>query len=118
MRFTVNGFEVDKRQVSADGARADPSAAVPQLHRWLRNFEPYLAIVNVVTYTPGGSNYSGEVQALAAAKGDAVIVPAAGRELLSIAPLMPYYDIDPEVTQYIGTALWNDPSLGAEPVSC
>ncbi|UCG87577.1 MAG: ABC transporter permease, partial [Gemmatimonadota bacterium] len=28
----------------------DPGAAVPQLHRWLRDFEPHLAIVNVVTY--------------------------------------------------------------------
>ncbi len=29
---------------------ADPAAAVPRLHRWLRDFEPYLAIVNVVPY--------------------------------------------------------------------
>ena len=28
----------------------DPLLAVPRLHRWLRDFEPYLAIVNVVTY--------------------------------------------------------------------
>jgi putative ABC transport system permease protein len=28
----------------------DPSAAVPSLYRWLRDFEPHLAIVNVVTY--------------------------------------------------------------------
>ncbi|UCC71006.1 MAG: ABC transporter permease [Gemmatimonadota bacterium] len=27
-----------------------PGAAVPYLHRWLRDFEPHLAIVNVVTY--------------------------------------------------------------------
>jgi putative ABC transport system permease protein len=30
---------------------ADPGASVPQLHRWLRDFEPHLAIVNVVPYT-------------------------------------------------------------------
>jgi predicted permease len=30
--------------------RGDPGVAVPQLHQWLRNFEPHLAIVNVVTY--------------------------------------------------------------------
>ncbi|UCF21325.1 MAG: ABC transporter permease, partial [Gemmatimonadota bacterium] len=29
----------------------DPAAAVPVLHRWLRDFEPHLAIVNVVPYT-------------------------------------------------------------------
>lgn len=30
--------------------KGDARAAVPQLHRWLRDFEPYLAIVNVVAY--------------------------------------------------------------------
>ena len=29
----------------------DPQAAVPRLHRWLRDFEPFLAIVNVVPYS-------------------------------------------------------------------
>jgi len=33
--------------VSATG---DPGAMVPLLYRWLRDFEPHLAIVNVVTY--------------------------------------------------------------------
>ena len=28
----------------------EPSLAVPRLHRWLRDYEPFLAIVNVVTY--------------------------------------------------------------------
>lgn len=31
MRFEVNGFEIDKRQVSADGMEADPLAPVPLL---------------------------------------------------------------------------------------
>ncbi len=31
-------------------AAGDPRAAVPRLQRWLRDFEPHLAIVNVVTY--------------------------------------------------------------------
>ncbi len=30
--------------------RGDPSLSVPRLHLWLRDFEPYLAIINVVTY--------------------------------------------------------------------
>jgi ABC-type antimicrobial peptide transport system permease subunit len=29
----------------------DPATSVPHLYRWLRNFEPHLAIVNVVTYS-------------------------------------------------------------------
>ncbi len=31
--------------------RADPRGAVPRLERWLRDFEPHLAIINVVPYT-------------------------------------------------------------------
>jgi predicted permease len=31
-------------------ATGDPGASVPFLYRWLRDFEPHLAIVNVVTY--------------------------------------------------------------------
>ena len=30
---------------------ADPGGSVPHLYRWLRDFEPHLAIVNVVPYT-------------------------------------------------------------------
>jgi predicted permease len=30
--------------------RSDPASLVPQLNRWLRDFEPHLAIVNVVPY--------------------------------------------------------------------
>jgi len=35
----------------------DPAAAVQQLYRWLRDFEPHLAIVNVVTYPAVVSGY-------------------------------------------------------------
>jgi hypothetical protein len=51
MRFAVNGFEVDKRQVSVDGADVDPTAAVPLLV-----FSPGLYSVDVdtaISATPG-----------------------------------------------------------------
>lgn len=51
MRFSVNGFEIDKRQVSVDGVDADPSAAVPLLV-----FSPGLYSVAVdtpIAATPG-----------------------------------------------------------------
>jgi hypothetical protein len=51
MRFSVNGFEIDKRQVSVDGADADPSAAVPLLV-----FSPGLysvAVDTAISATPG-----------------------------------------------------------------
>ena len=51
MQFTVNGFEIDKRQVSPDGAGADPTASVPLLV-----FSPGVYSVSVDTAmsaTPG-----------------------------------------------------------------
>ncbi|WP_375136073.1 hypothetical protein, partial [Microbacterium sp. HMWF026] len=51
MRFAVNGFEVDKRQVSIDGADADPTAALPLLV-----FSPGLysvAVDTAISSTPG-----------------------------------------------------------------
>ncbi len=43
----------------------DPGTAVPRLHRWLRDFEPHLAIVNVVTYNDvvGGFLYAQRMNA-------------------------------------------------------
>jgi hypothetical protein len=51
MRFSVNGFEVDKRQVSAEGVDADPLAPVPMLV-----FSPGVYSVEVdtaISATPG-----------------------------------------------------------------
>ncbi|MEX1035859.1 MAG: penicillin-binding protein activator [Sneathiella sp.] len=46
---------------------------------------------------------------------DALIIPEGGARLKELASLLSYYDIDPEVVQFIGTGLWEDPSLSAEP---
>lgn len=46
---------------------------------------------------------------------DAVLLPVGGGNLLSIAPSLAYYDIDPAEVRYLGTALWDDPKLGTEP---
>ncbi|AOX46026.1 MULTISPECIES: hypothetical protein [unclassified Microbacterium] len=51
MRFSVNGFEVDKRQVSIEGADTDPAAEVPLLV-----FSPGLysvAVDTAISATPG-----------------------------------------------------------------
>ncbi len=51
MRFAVNGFEVDKRQVSIDGVDVDPTAALPLLI-----FSPGLysvAVDTAISATPG-----------------------------------------------------------------
>jgi ABC-type branched-subunit amino acid transport system substrate-binding protein len=46
---------------------------------------------------------------------DAVVLPDFGDRLLSIAPLLPYYDIDPTRIRLLGTALWDDMRVTREP---
>lgn len=46
---------------------------------------------------------------------DAVLVADGGSRLRALAPLLPFYDIDPARIRFLGTALWDDPSIGAEP---
>ena len=46
---------------------------------------------------------------------DAVLVPEGGNRLKSVAPLLPYYDVDPEKVHFLGTGLWDEPGLGTEP---
>lgn len=46
---------------------------------------------------------------------DAIMLPEGGDRLLALAPLLPYYDIDPGRVRLLGTGLWDDPSLGKEP---
>jgi ABC-type branched-subunit amino acid transport system substrate-binding protein len=46
---------------------------------------------------------------------DAIMLPEGGERLLALAPLLPYYDIDPGQVRLLGTGLWDDPRLGKEP---
>ena len=45
---------------------------------------------------------------------EAVLLPLGGQSLMTIAPLLAFYDIDPEEVQFMGTALWDDPRVGSE----
>lgn len=46
---------------------------------------------------------------------DAILLPASGQQLLSVAPLLAYYDVDQSEARFLGTALWEDPALLREP---
>ncbi|MGE3935672.1 MAG: penicillin-binding protein activator [Rhodospirillaceae bacterium] len=46
---------------------------------------------------------------------DALYLPEAGQRLLSIATLLPYYNVDPKTVRLLGMAAWQDPALGREP---
>lgn len=45
----------------------------------------------------------------------ALLLPAGGDELLNIASMLPYFDVDPENVQFLGMQNWNDPALAREP---
>jgi ABC-type branched-subunit amino acid transport system substrate-binding protein len=46
---------------------------------------------------------------------DALLLPAGGRALQTLASLFAFYDVDPVDVRYLGTAQWDDPSLLGEP---
>lgn len=46
---------------------------------------------------------------------EAILLPEGGTALRSLAPLLPYYDIDPADVQFIGTSRWADPDTVREP---
>lgn len=45
---------------------------------------------------------------------DAVLLPEGQPLIGSLAPLLPFYDIDPGKTQFLGTGLWDGAQLGTE----
>jgi len=47
---------------------------------------------------------------------EAVLLPEGGQRLLTVAPLMAFYDVDPSEVQFLGTALWDEPGVRTEPV--
>jgi len=46
---------------------------------------------------------------------EAILLPEGGDALRSLAPLLPYYDIDPADVQFMGTSRWANPDTVREP---
>ncbi len=46
---------------------------------------------------------------------DAVMLAEGGDRLRALAPLLPFYDVDPVRVRFLGTGLWDEPNLGREP---
>ena len=99
--------DVLARAISGGGADETPEELnVDALFRGLGNIAPELVSAYEalkLTETLGEIPY------------DAVFMPEGGLALRNLAPLLPYFDIDPRRVKFIGTALWNDPSLSQEP---
>ena len=55
------------------------------------------------------------LETLGAVGFDAVVLPESGAALRSIAPLLPFYDIDTKRIRLLGMAGWSEPGLGREP---
>lgn len=74
-------------------------------------------VVRVQRYDPAALNLAPIVQAFAAGGGgfDALLIAEGGTKLKALAPLLPFYGVDPDQVKFLGTGLWADPSLGTEP---
>lgn len=46
---------------------------------------------------------------------EAVLMPEAGTALRSLAPLLPFYGVDPEHVLFMGTSRWDDRTIAREP---
>jgi ABC-type branched-subunit amino acid transport system substrate-binding protein len=46
---------------------------------------------------------------------DAVLMPEGAGVLRALAPLLPFYDVEPRKVRMLGTAQWDDPALATEP---
>ncbi len=46
---------------------------------------------------------------------EAILLPEGGTALRSLAPLLPYYEVDPAEVQFMGTSRWADPDTVREP---
>lgn len=57
----------------------------------------------------------GKAHDLPSAPFDAVMMPLGGENVKTLTTLLNYYDIDTSNTRFIGTGLWDDPSLTREP---
>ena len=56
-----------------------------------------------------------DLETLGEVEFEALLLPASGEEVLRIAPLLAFYDIDPSQIKLLGTWLWDDPALRTEP---
>lgn len=46
---------------------------------------------------------------------DALVIAEGGLRLQTIAPMLPFFDVDPDDVRFLGTGLWNERGIGREP---
>jgi ABC-type branched-subunit amino acid transport system substrate-binding protein len=71
---------------------------------------------NFVAQSPSvAQSRAGRAQTAGEAGFEALVLGEGGQRLRTIAPLLPFYDIDPAQVHLIGTPAWEDTSLATEP---
>jgi ABC-type branched-subunit amino acid transport system substrate-binding protein len=75
------------------------------------------SVGRIARFDPAAPNYGPAVESFAAggADFDAALLPEGGARLMALAPLLPYYGVDPDQVKLIGTGLWADTTIGTEP---
>jgi branched-chain amino acid transport system substrate-binding protein len=103
-RFAVLAPSTPYGQVIADAVKAAVAANGATLAR-------------VEFYDPDLNSMASAVKHFAAegVDYDALFLPEGGARLKVLVPQLPYFKIDPDQVKFLGTGLWDDPSLGAEP---
>lgn len=103
-RFAVLAPSTPYGQVVADAVKTAVAAVGATLSR-------------VEFYDPSLNSMAAAVRNFAAegVDYDALFLPEGGARLKVLAPQLPYFKIDPDQVKFLGTGLWDDPSLGAEP---
>lgn len=117
------------KSVSDHGSKLTDSASYPTTSIEAMN----VPVQRVAHYSGRHTDLVNKRSALAAANDDAglkalenvdaigdlpfqaIFLPDGGERLRALAPLLPYYDIDPRKVKFLGTGLWDDKTLWAEP---
>jgi branched-chain amino acid transport system substrate-binding protein len=77
--------------------------------------EGAISIAAVLTYAPATSDFSEIVGKLPAGAFDTLLIADGGTRLKAIARALGTTEIQPPAVQLLGTGLWDEPGLGAEP---
>lgn len=72
-------------------------------------------ITATATYTLNQAAMNEPVRSIAQSGFDAVLIPEGGQGLKGLAPLLPYNNVDPRQVKFLGTGLWDDPTIVREP---
>lgn len=70
---------------------------------------------NIAKFYAEGEALSKENEGATPMSFEAIILPEGGTALRSLAPLLPYYEVDPSKVQFMGTSRWADPDTVREP---